>query len=73
MLETQDYRVITTIATHIAQPTWCNGNKVFLIDLKKFINAIDNIYPDACIPVYLNGEPLNDVNKTEESEESRGD
>ncbi len=73
MLETQDYRVITTIAAHLAQPTWCNGNKVFLVDLKKFINAIDNIYPDACIPINFNGEPLNSVNRTEEPEESRGD
>lgn len=67
-MDTQDYRIITTIAAHIAQKTYCNGGSCYLLDLKKFINAIDNIYPDARIPVLLNGEVLNPKPEDEEEE-----
>lgn len=58
-MNTQDYRIIMTIASNIAQKTYCNGEVCYLLDLKRFINAVDNIYPDICIPVARNGVILN--------------
>lgn len=58
-MDTQDYRIIMTIATSLAQPCICNGKTVYEVDLERFINAIDNIYPDICIPVSRNGVVLN--------------
>ena len=58
-MDAKDYRIIMTIATTIAKPCICNGKTVYEIDLERFINAIDNIQPDICIPVSLNGVVLN--------------
>ena len=58
-MDAKDYRIIMTIATTLAKPCICNGKTVYEIDLERFINAIDNIYPDICIPVSLNGVVLN--------------
>lgn len=66
-MNTQDYRIIMTIASNIAKPTYCDGKLCYLLDLKQFVNAIDNIYPDICIPVARNGIVLNP--KTEENTE----
>lgn len=69
-MNTQDYRIIMTIASNIAQPTYCNGKLCYLVDLQQFVTAIDNIYPDVSIPVARNGVILNPnaVKSTEESE-----
>ena len=66
-MDTQDYRIIMTIASNIAKPCICNGKTIYELDLAQFINAIDNIYPDICIPVARNGVILNP--KDEEVEE----
>ena len=58
-MDTKDYRIIVTLATSLAQPVICNGRTVYELDVAKFINALDNIYPDICIPVSLNGIVLN--------------
>ena len=58
-MDTKDYRIIMTIATTLAKPCICNGKTVYEVDLERFINAIDNIYPDICIPVARNGVVLN--------------
>jgi len=58
-MDTKDYRIIMTIASSIAKPVICNGKTIYELDLVQFINAIDNIYPDICIPVARNGVVLN--------------
>ena len=58
-MDAKDYRIIMTVASNIAQKTYCNGEVCYLLDLKQFVNAIDNIYPDICIPVARNGVVLN--------------
>ena len=58
-MDTKDYRIIMTIASNIAHKTYCNGEICYLLDLKQFVNAIDNIYPDICISVARNGVILN--------------
>ena len=58
-MDAKDYRIIMTIASNLAQKTYCNGEVCYLLDLKQFVNAIDNIYPDICIPVARNGVVLN--------------
>ena len=58
-MDTKDYRIIMTIASNIAKPVICNGKTIYELDLEQFINAIDNIYPDICIPVSRNGVVLN--------------
>lgn len=69
-MDTKDYRIIMTVASNIAQKTYCNGEICYLLDLKQFINAIDNIYPDICIPVVRNGVVLNPkANENTEEEE----
>lgn len=68
-MDTKDYRIIMTVASNIAQKTYCNGGVCYLLDLEQFVNAIDNIYPDICIPVARNGVVLNpkvDENTEEE-------
>ncbi len=68
-MDTQDYRIIMTIASNIAKPTYCDGKLCYLLDLQQFITAIDNIYPDIHIPVARNGVVLNpkaDENTEEE-------
>ena len=65
-MDTKDYRIIMTIASNIAQKTYCNGEVCYLLDLKRFINAVDNIYPDICIPVARNGVVLNPKAENEE-------
>lgn len=68
-MDTKDYRIIMTIASNIAKPVICNGKTIYELDLEQFINAIDNIYPDICIPVSRNGVVLNPgVESTEEPE-----
>ena len=68
-MDTKDYRIIMTIASNIAKPVICNGKTIYELDLEQFINAIDNIYPDICIPVLRNGVVLNPgVENTEEEE-----
>jgi hypothetical protein len=69
-MDTKDYRIIMTVASNIAQKTYCNGEVCYLLDLKQFVNAIDNIYPDICIPVARNGVVLNPkANENTEEEE----
>ena len=58
-MDTKDYRIIMTIASNIAKPVICNGKTIYELELVQFINAIDNIYPDICIPVSRNGVVLN--------------
>ncbi len=65
-MDTQDYRIIMTIASNIAKPTHCDGKLCYLLDLQQFITAIDNIYPDIRIPVARNRIILNP--KAEEEE-----
>ena len=67
-MDTKDYRIIVTLATSLAKPCICNGVKVYELDVAKFINALDNIYPDARIPVSINGEILNSKPEDEEEE-----
>jgi hypothetical protein len=58
-MDTKDYRIIMTVASNIAKPVICNGKTIYELELTQFINAIDNIYPDICIPVSRNGVVLN--------------
>ena len=67
-MDTKDYRIIVTLATSLAQPCICNGKTVYDLDVAKFINAIDNIYPDVRIPVSLNGVVLNPNAESDEEE-----
>ena len=69
-MDTKDYRIIMTIASNIAKPCIYNGETIYELDLVQFINAIDNIYPDICIPVSRNGVVLNQntYENTEEEE-----
>lgn len=67
-MDAKDYRIIMTIATSLAQPVICNGKTIYEVDLERFINAIDNIYPDLAIPVVRNGVVLNPKAETEEEE-----
>lgn len=67
-MDVKDYRIIMTIATSLAQPCICNGKTVYEVDLESFINAIDNIYPDICIPVACNGVVLNPKIESDEEE-----
>ena len=68
-MDVKDYRIIMTIASNLAKPVICNGKTIYELDLKQFVNAIDNIYPDICIPVLRNGVVLNPgVENTEEEE-----
>ena len=66
-MDTKDYRIIVTLATSLAQPCICNGRTVYELDVAKFINALDNIYPDICIPVSLNGTVLNPKDELEDT------
>jgi hypothetical protein len=68
-MDTKDYRIIMTLASNLAHPVICNGKTCYELNLVQFINAIDNIYPDICIPVAHNGVVLNpeaDENTEEE-------
>ena len=65
-MDTKDYRIIVTLATSLVVPCICNGKTVYELDVAKFINALDNIYPDICIPVALNGVVLNPKPESEE-------
>jgi hypothetical protein len=67
-MDTKDYRIIVTLATSLAQPCIYNGRTAYELDVAKFINALDNIYPDICIPVSLNGVVLNPNAESEEEE-----
>ena len=67
-MDAKDYRIIVTLATGFAQPCICNGRTVYELDVAKFISALDNIYPDICIPVSLNGVVLNPNAESEEEE-----
>ena len=58
-MDAKDYRIIVTLATNLAQHCICNGKTVYELDVAKFINAIDNIYPELYMPVALNGVMLN--------------
>lgn len=67
-MDAKDYRIIMTIATSLAKPCICNGKTVYEVDLERFINAIDNIYPDLSIPVARNGVVLNPKAESDEAE-----
>ena len=67
-MDAKDYRIIVTLATGLAQPCIFNGRTVYELDVAKFINALDNIYPDICIPVSLNGVVLNPKAESDEEE-----
>ena len=69
-MDVKDYRIIMTIASNLAHPVIYNGKTIYELDLAQFINAIDNIYPDICIPVARNGVVLNPkANENTEEEE----
>lgn len=70
MMDVKDYRIIMTIASTIAKPTYCDGKLCYLLDLEQFIGAIDNIYPDICIPVARDGVVLNTHTKTNNTDEA---
>ena len=65
-MDTKDYRIIMTIATTLAKPCIYNGKTVYELDLERFINAVDNIYPDICIPVRRNGVVINPKAESDE-------
>ena len=65
-MDTKDYIIIMTIATTLAQPCIYNGKTVYELDLERFINAVDNIYPDICIPVRYNGVVINPKAESDE-------
>ena len=67
-MDTKDYRIIVTLATSLAQPCICNGKTVYELDVAKFINAIDNIYPDLSMPVAINGVILYPKAESDEEE-----
>ena len=67
-MDAKDYRIIMTIASHLANPVICNGKTIYELELTKFVNAIDNIYPDLRIPVTRNGTLLNPEDEGEEEE-----
>ena len=67
-MDAKDYRIIMTLASNLAQPVICNGKTIYELDVAKFINALDNIYPDICIPVSLNGVVLNPKAESDEEE-----
>lgn len=67
-MDTKDYRIIVTLATNLAQRCICNGKTVYELDVAKFINAIDNIYPDLSMPVAINGVILNPKAESDEEE-----
>lgn len=67
-MDTRDYRIIVTLVTSLAKPCIFNGKTVYELDVAKFINALDNIYPDICIPVSLNGVVLNPKAESDEEE-----
>ena len=65
-MDVKDYRIIMTIATSLAKPVICNGKTIYELELTRFINAIDNIYPELYMPVARNGVVLNPKDETEE-------
>ncbi len=67
-MDAKDYRIIMTIATSLAQPVICNGKTTYEVDLERFINAVDNIYPELYMPVARNGVVLNPKAEAEEDE-----
>ena len=67
-MDAKDYRIIMTIASNLAQPVICNGKTIYEVDLKRFINAIDNIYPELYMPVTRNGVVLNPKAESDEEE-----
>ena len=67
-MDAKDYRIIVTLATNLAQCCICNGKTVYELDVAKFINAIDNIYPDLSMPVAINGVILNPKAESDEEE-----
>ena len=66
-MDAKDYRIIVTLATNLAQRCICNET-VYELDVAKFINAIDNIYPDLSMPVAINGVILNPKAESDEEE-----
>jgi hypothetical protein len=67
-MDTKDYRIIVTLATSLAQPCICNGRTVYELDVAKFINALDNIYPELYMPIARNGVVLNPKAESDEEE-----
>ena len=67
-MDTKDYRIIVTLATSLAEPVICSGRTIYELNVVKFIRALDNIYPDICIPVSLNGVVLNPKAESDEEE-----
>lgn len=65
-MDTQDYRIIMTLASNLAHPVICNGKTVYELNLAQFVNAIDNIYPELSIPIARNGVVLNPKDETDE-------
>lgn len=67
-MDTKDYRIIVTLAASLAQPCICNGRTVYELDVAKFINALDNIYPELYMPVVLNDVVLNPKAESDKDE-----
>ena len=56
----KDYRIIISTAANLAEPCICEGKKTYEVDLKQFIRALENIYPDLYLPVVTgDGKVLN--------------
>lgn len=56
----KDYRIIVATAANLAKPCIWEGKKTYEVDLKQFIRALENIYPDLYLPVVTgDGKILN--------------
>lgn len=64
----KDYRIIIATAANLAEPCICEGKKIYEVDLKRFIKALENIYPDLYIPVITgDGKVLNPKAESKEA------
>lgn len=64
----KDYRIIIATAANLAKPCIWEGKKTYEVDLKQFIRALENIYPDLHIPVITgDGKVLNPKSESEEN------
>ena len=63
----KDYRIIIATAANLAKPCIWEGKKTYEVDLKQFIRALENIYPDLYLPVVTgDGKVLNPKSEIKE-------
>lgn len=63
----KDYRIIIATAANLAKPCIWEGKKTYEVDLKQFIRALENIYPDLYLPVVTgDGKILNPKSEIKE-------